>query len=75
MWSIPLALCVALVLEASWKWKSILVALIAATFLIPVHMAGTEHYVAARIGAIISQVLLAIGYLIRRPLSDDVLDW
>ena len=74
MWLIPLALCLALVLEVSWKWKLILLALLAAAFLLPVHMAGTDHYTAARIGAIIVQVLLAIVYLIRRQLPDGVFD-
>jgi len=71
---IPLALCVALVLEVSWKWKLILVALLAATFFVPIHMAGTDHHIAARIGAIIVQVLLAIVYLTRRQLPDGVFD-
>jgi hypothetical protein len=68
---IPLALCLALVVEVSWKWKLILLAVLAGTFLVPMHMAGTEHYVAARIGAIIVQILLAITYLIRRQLPDS----
>ena len=67
---IPLALCLAFVVEVSWKWKFILLALLAATFLVPMHMAGTEHYIAARIGAILVQVLLAIVYLVRRQLPD-----
>jgi|GEM_PF-2786003 len=67
---IPLALCLALVAEVSWKWKLILLALLAAAFLVPMHMAGTEHYLAARIVAIIVQVLLAVAYLVRRQLPD-----
>jgi len=69
---IPLALCLALVAEVSWKWKLIVLALLAATFVVPIHMASTEHYIAARIGAIVVRVLLAITYLIRRQLPDGV---
>jgi len=69
-----LVLCVALVIDVSWKWKFIVLALLAATFLVPGHLAGTEYATAARICAIIVQVLLAIVYLIRRQLPAGVFD-
>ena len=69
-----LVLCVALVIDVSWKWKFVVLALLAASFLVPAHLVGTEYAMAARIGAIVVQVLLAIVYLIRRQLPAGVFD-
>ena len=66
------ALCLALLIEVSWKWRFILGALLTATFVVPAHMADTEFSTAATIGAIVVQTLLAIVYLVRRKLSAGV---
>ena len=71
---IVLALCLALVIDVSWKWKFIVLALLAASFVVPAHLVGTEYATAANIGAIIVKVLLAVVYLIRRQLPAGVFD-
>ena len=71
---IVLALCLGLVVDVSWKWKFIVVGLLASTFLVPVHLAGTDHASAARICALVVQVLLAIVYLIRLKMPAGFFD-
>jgi hypothetical protein len=62
-----LALCVALLIEVSWKWKAVVAGLIAVPFFLPASME-------APIVAIVIHTLLAITYLIRRQLPDSLLN-
>jgi len=71
---IVLALCLALVLDVSWKWKLVVLALLAATFLVPAQMVGTDYAIAASVGAMIVRILLAIVYLIRLKMPAGFLD-
>ena len=69
-----LALCVALVIDVSWKWKFVVLALLAATFLVPRHLVGTDYATAANVGAFIVRILCAIVYLIRLRTPAGFLD-
>lgn len=74
LYILVLVLCVALVIDVSWKWRFMLVALLAATFLVPRLMVGTAYATAANVGAFIVRILCAIAYLIRRKLPAGVFD-
>lgn len=74
LYILVLVLCVALVIDVSWKWRFILVVLLAATFLVPRLMAGTDYAIAANVSASTVRILFAIVYLIRRKLPAGVFD-
>jgi hypothetical protein len=65
-----LALCVALLIEVTWKWKVVIAGLIAVPFFLPAAMEPMH----AGIVAIVIHTLLAITYLVRRQLPDSMLN-
>jgi len=67
---LPLILCLALLIEVTWKWKAVVAGLIAVPFFLPAVMEPLQ----VRIVATVIYTLLAIIYLIRRQLPDSMLN-
>jgi hypothetical protein len=74
LYGLVLVLCVALIIDVSWKWRFVLVALLAATFIVPRLMAETDYATAANVSASTVRILCALVYLIRLKMPAGFLD-